>query len=561
LATWPAGLIAVVLLVSDPMFISRSRLARNDMLAAGFSLLAFYLYEVAEDRGRGVVYIAAGLAAGAGVMSHTNSIYILAVVILSMILRNGVKVLKSARACQFTAGALAVMAYELFYDLIDYHNFVLQNRRDEIHFRVLQPLGWLNNLVAEPQRYEQWFNQRGVRILPGTALIRVFIFLAAVSLAYLLIRLLVRLRSRNPMGDPKVRVFVATFVVALVIAIATQRKITQYVVHLAPWFALCVGMTLTDLFAFLRQLRERRQRRARSVSFAAVGIVVVLVAAYCHALIKQNRRYLELVRDPDRATYEPFKAALRSIIPGDVCPVSVAAAYVWLAFPEDDQCYFAQMEARLDEPMALEGKEYALIVPPRFEGRLRKLTGAGFERFHLIGELKKTQYGTLNIYYTGSDRRYLSLPSHRYYFFGRQRGCVEEDQIVAGREVWQASAGELNPSKLIAEPEAEPDDSGADSPKQTGPLTSLTAIELEPDKIYKLTAAGGEHRDYELLVINDATGSVIQRIAAGGIERGSPVDGLFKTSNHNRIRLGLRALDDDRSLPFARLSIREIAPL
>src|SRR4030095_6525249 len=46
---WRAGLIAVVLLVGDPIFFERSRLLRDDFAAAFFALLAFYLYELAEE--------------------------------------------------------------------------------------------------------------------------------------------------------------------------------------------------------------------------------------------------------------------------------------------------------------------------------------------------------------------------------------------------------------------------------------------------------------------------------------------------------------------------------
>src|SRR6266849_6316668 len=46
---WPVGLIAVLLLISDPLFLERSRLLRNDLIAAAFGLLAFYLYERAEE--------------------------------------------------------------------------------------------------------------------------------------------------------------------------------------------------------------------------------------------------------------------------------------------------------------------------------------------------------------------------------------------------------------------------------------------------------------------------------------------------------------------------------
>src|SRR5262249_21243960 len=89
---WPAGLVAVVMLISDQTFFERSRMIRNDFPAAVFALLAFYLYELAEERRSGRLYIASGLAAGAGVMVHTNLLYLLVAIFLLMLLRRGARV-------------------------------------------------------------------------------------------------------------------------------------------------------------------------------------------------------------------------------------------------------------------------------------------------------------------------------------------------------------------------------------------------------------------------------------------------------------------------------------
>lgn len=565
LIDWRAGLVAVVLLISDPLFLSRSRVARNDLLAAGFGLLAFYLYECAEDRKGKWLYIVSGLAAGAGVMCHTNLIYILTVIFALMLLRDGWRVLKSAKPYWFAAGAFAAMAYEIIYDLIDYRNFILQNRRDDIHFRVLEPWGWWHNLLAEPARYAQWLDARGAKIVPGTALLRLFLFLTVVALVYLLARSLVHLKRGNAMSDARTRVFVATVVVAMVVAVTTQRKVTQYVVHLAPWFALCAGVLVTDGLAAIRKMVERWGLSHMLARNAVAVIAALLMSVYGYELLKQNGKYLEQVRDPERATFEPFKAALRSIVPAEVCPVSIASAYVWLAFPEYDQCYFAHMEARLDEPLVLEGSEYALIVQPRLESRLRKLTGAGFEKYHLLGELKKTPYGNFNIYYTGTDARYLARGSRRYYFFGRQRGYVEDEQIAAGREVWSAGAGELSRAASSVDLGSEPDDVEAEPSGETQRqrVTSLSAVELDANKIYQVSAAGIDRSGFELVVLDDSTGAVIQRIAASEADGQQRLEGLFKTSSSNRIRLAIRMTGGvpAGSLPFTRIIIREIAPV
>src|SRR5437868_1107242 len=110
---WRAGLIAVVMLVGDQTFLERSRLLRNDYAAATFALLAFYLYEIAEERKSARFYIASGLAAGAGVMCHTNILYMLAAIGLLILLRDGWRALRSKKLYLFAASAFAVMAYEI----------------------------------------------------------------------------------------------------------------------------------------------------------------------------------------------------------------------------------------------------------------------------------------------------------------------------------------------------------------------------------------------------------------------------------------------------------------
>ena len=73
-------MISVVLLIGDPVFFERSRLLRNDFAAATFALLAFWLYEGAQQHKKLKYYIASGLAAGAGVMCHTNILYMVAAI-------------------------------------------------------------------------------------------------------------------------------------------------------------------------------------------------------------------------------------------------------------------------------------------------------------------------------------------------------------------------------------------------------------------------------------------------------------------------------------------------
>jgi 4-amino-4-deoxy-L-arabinose transferase-like glycosyltransferase len=562
---WQVGLIAIVLMISDPVFLARSRLVRNDLLAAAFGLLAFYLYEKAEKRGRTWYYAVSGLSAGGGIMCHTNLLYMPCVIAALMLLTRGWKILKTGKPYLFAGGMLAAMAYEIAYDIIDYRNFMLQNRSDDVHFRVLQPLGWLNNLLAEPARYVQWFNGRGAKIPPQTALLHLFLSLTILAIIYLIVRSLIQLKRGSAMSEHRVRVLAATVIVSLFFAIVAQRKVTQYVVNLAPWFAVCVAVLVTDGVTQMRRLRELRWRFAKPAYGAAILIVALVVGGYAYELLGQNRSYLASVRDPDRASLDEFKAALRSTVPDGLCPVSVASGYLWLAFPEQDQCYFAYMEARLDEPLDLKGRDYALIIHPKFENRLRRLTGAGFEKYHLLGELQKTAYGSFRVYYTGSDPRFVASAPKRYYFFGRRRGYVSDEQVAAGREVWKAEYPKLTPNSssggLVAEPD-DPDDQEQPEETPRGKLVDLCSVELEANMVYQLSADASCRGECELIVADGGTGKIIQRIQPGELEGRQLLEGLFKTSSGKRITLAIRFSGREADTPvISRMSIREIAAL
>src|SRR5262245_21898054 len=158
LSGWRLGLISALVLVADPTFLDRSRLVRNDYIAARLGLMAFWLYELAERKNLRWLYVACGVSAGAGVMCHTNLLYALVMIGVLMLLKDGWRVVRTAKPYLFGAGAFAAMSYEIIYDLIDYNNFLAQNRADPAHFRVLDRWGWWTNLQHETVRYSDWYN-------------------------------------------------------------------------------------------------------------------------------------------------------------------------------------------------------------------------------------------------------------------------------------------------------------------------------------------------------------------------------------------------------------------
>jgi 4-amino-4-deoxy-L-arabinose transferase-like glycosyltransferase len=559
---WRVGLAAVVLLVSDPTFLDRSRVVRNDYAGAMFALLAFYLYEAAERRKQGRVYVAAGLAAGAGVMCHTNVLYILVTIGMLMVLRHGWRVIREKSVYQFAAGSAAVMAYEIVYDLVDWKNFVLQNRHDEMHFSVLDGWGWWTNSRSEVTRYASWYDGY-LKIGASLTLLHVFLWLSGAALVYLLVRVALQVRRGNVADEPRARLLIATLVIVLFFAVVTQRKVVLYVIHLAPWLALAAGVMLRDGLELVGRLRLAVWPRAKWAYAVAVTAIACAVGFYSFQLARQTRDYLRAVNDPQRATFEELADVLRTVVPEDVCPVSTKQGVLWLAFPEKDYC-FAAIENRMRAGLDIKGNEYALIASGRRNKKEGKLLRELTEGAKLIAQLRRTAWGTLSVYYTGANPAYLSLAPARYLFFGRERGYVSENEIEAAREVWTASAAELSQS---ASGEYQLASSGGFTIQQSAAATGavkLGAIHLRPATIYQLILETSNQRaGWEIIVTDEDTSAVIYEGKLGAHEEAQRFADLFKTKPSGRILVSLRsaAPESEASITVLRVSLREVAPI
>ena len=413
---WRAGLIAVLLLVGDQTFLERSRLLRDDFCAAFFALLAFYLYELAAERRQTGLFVGAGLAAGAGVMCHTNVLYMIGAICLLLLLMEGWRALSSSKLYLFVASALAVMAYEIVYVLLDYKNFLLQNRADDVHFRILSSGGLWQNMLEERLRYQKWY-AGGLMFpdVPQTTL-RIFQFLSVLSIVYLVVVVSREFKRSDFIRDPRARLLVVTMVTIVFHAAIVSHKRIFYLAHIVPWFALAVGAMVRD---GMNQVSKLRYRSSQIVKLAHNTPTVFLISAsvvYVLLLVVQGHRYLLEVRNPNLASFEEFARVIRDVVPPDVCPVAIKNPSIWLAFPEKDRC-FATIENRFkDEALAdIEGKEFALVTRPN---SLPDRTTESANSYHLLAEMLNTPYGNLIIYYTGTNPRYLAIKAKRYEFFG-----------------------------------------------------------------------------------------------------------------------------------------------
>ncbi|HEV8486445.1 MAG TPA: glycosyltransferase family 39 protein [Blastocatellia bacterium] len=560
---WRVGMIAALLLVSDLTFLERSRMLRNDFAAAFFALLAFYLFEAAEQRRRGWLYVASGVAAGAGVMSHTNILYMLGAICLLMLLRYGLRIFTSAKLYQFLGGALAVMSYEIIYDILDWQNFLLQNRADSLHFSLIEGGGWWRNIVGEIGRYQLWYegtaNHYGVfygQIIPDIprTLIHVFQALTVVAVVYLIVVFASLTWRHTAMSDLRVHLLVVTVFTVLFHAVITGHKEIYYLVHLVPWFALCAGVAISDGLASVFRVRWAILRRA----VFAVGLVAAVGFGYL--LVSQSVAYYKSLRNPDFVSFDEYVSALREIVPEGVCPVTKRSPAIWLAFPEMDLC-FASIESRMKDDVDIKGQEYVLIVPEKASKRVKER-----KHFHYLGELKDTAYKlALRAYYTGNDPRYLAREPKNFTFFGWSRGHVTEEQVSAAHEVWSAGPSEMGAlrsgDESVNSPEAitiYPTAAGG-----RGQI-ELASVEVKPDTIYDVNVAVASTLGaWEVAVIDARTGARIVRMKVAEDAGLQHIAELFRTPGVDRVRIVAksRAQNSREPLSISRISIREVAPL
>jgi 4-amino-4-deoxy-L-arabinose transferase-like glycosyltransferase len=560
LFNWRVGLIAVLMIVSDQTVLERSRLLRNDYAAEALALLAFYLYNAAEQQKSSRLYVASGLAAGAGVMCHTSILYMIGAIGVLMLLREGWRVFASKKVYQFAASALAIMSYEIVYDIIDHKNFLTQYRGDDLHFGVLSLSGWWSNLLDEPIRYIRWYTAYDVTFqnVPR-ALLHLFQFLTVIAVVYLLVRCVRHIKHGNALAEPRVRLLLVTVIMALFFANAAHKG-GYYNAHFVTWFGLCVGVMLSDGLSLIARLRGKQSRGATLLHCAAVAVVALAVVAYSALLTRQQVRYLREVRNPALASFQEMKSVLRDLVPDELCPVAVKAPVMWLAFPEKDQC-FATIERRMAAAVDIEGKDFALLVRPKSPDYWARDLDQQHPR---LGELNDTPYGNFLVYYTGVDPRYAAEPK-RYYFFRRWRGHVNEQQIAQAPEVWSATADRSDSAnsadRLVTS------DGLTIGLRQAGPgagtFAELCSVNLKPSTAYQLVLELRTADEWEAIVMEETTGVWLRKVEISAANQPARISELFRTFDGKRIKIAVRAPTgkSPESLPVSRISIREISEL
>jgi hypothetical protein len=233
---------------------------------------------------------------------------------------------------------------------------------------------------------------------------------------------------------------------------------------------------------------------------------------------------------------------------------------VWLAFPEKDRC-FANIQDRMKEAVDIDGNPYAMIVAPQLaEEWVAEIAPI---HHHLLGELFDTPYGSYQVYYTGTDPRWLALAPQRYQFFGKLRGNVSEDQMAQAREVWSAKPADLQVRAESVEATVEAERLSIHrAPAQA--IIELSAVDLKPNTIYQLQHDAIASSDaWTIVVLEDQTDLRLyeKKISRTSVNEGLP--GLFRTDARNRIHIAVMATGKGTpgDLTLTRISLRELGPI
>jgi hypothetical protein len=251
---------------------------------------------------------------------------------------------------------------------------------------------------------------------------------------------------------------------------------------------------------------------------------------------------------------------LRGVVPEGVCPVAIKAPVMWLAFPEQDRC-FASIEKRMMDNVDIAGKEYVVLLPVNSNKNRIDVATEFNANYPLLAELSDTPYGDLRVYYTGANRELLARPVPHFYFFGTRRGHVNAELGARGQEIWSRDLTNIgmdaDETGLVI------DDHGlavqGDRASRGG--IALWTIDVQPEWIYQLLievmATDGR---WMIRVVDNSSGATLHQEIVGAHRDLQQIEGLFKTSSSNRVRLVIQSIGKDTTEPFhiSRISIFEV---
>ncbi len=370
---------------------------------------------------------------------------------------------------------------------------------------------------------------------------------------------------------PRTGLLMAVLVAVALPALLDGHKSPEGLTFLTTWFALCIGVMLTDGFRWAVAQRRRSARRV----LRGLGLLLVVLVLCIISFGSSSRavwRFYRWTKTFEPAPYAELASTLVRVVPPNVR--IVAGDVHWLTFHDRASfSTFAEESRRSGSPST----EPAVFIfdrntPP---SQYRKPENA-----KLIAEMTNTLYGKVEVYYRGNDETVKARETERYYFtadpdrgFGRA-GYYSEKQRQLATVVWLAGPSELERlarAQVMGPrpPQTQRDGNRVGLRIVTDVSSSNTRIrlpmpQLKPNTMYRLQTALRVTEGGGIIGPRDRTGLwLADPIACGPSQQYVPIDIVFTTNarGDGELAVGNRRNQPAASLMYlSQVELREIGP-
>jgi 4-amino-4-deoxy-L-arabinose transferase-like glycosyltransferase len=368
---------------------------------------------------------------------------------------------------------------------------------------------------------------------------------------------------------PRTGLLLAVLAAVAIPALFDGHKSGAGMTFLTTWFALCVGVLLTDGFRWAVAQRRRSTRRV----LRGLGLLFVVLTVCFISFGSSSRavwRFYRWTRTFDPAPYSELSNTLLKVLPPNVRVV--AGDVHWLTF--HDRAPFSTFSEEARRPVSTEPTVYI------FDRSIPASKRPELANAKLIAEMTNTLYGKVEVYYRGDDQAVLERATERFYFtadpdrgFGRA-GYYSERQRQEATVVWLAGPAELERLARVQGQGGRPPQMQRDGNRValrivTDVSSSNTSIRLpmpplKPNTMYRLQTALRVTEGGGLIGPRDRTGLwLADPVACGTSEQYVPIDIVFTTNarGDGELAVGNRRNQPAASLMYlSQVELREIGP-
>jgi len=354
-----------------------SRIARYDILVAPLGLSALWCVIRARRGGHEAgpsqrrYDLLGGILSGLAALAHLYGLFwviaLLVIYGLEGVLGRAPRA-AAARAGTFVLGAALVGSVWLAVIVLNWQDYLGQNYQYRDRFDLLSPRFYLENLIAEPRRYNL-----GVRDIANYARGGFWLLVVGLPASYVLLFK----NARHGMERHAQYLLAPAFILAALFALFVSTKQYNYVATLVPLYVLVVGSALTRLLA----------ARRGWVRLAA-WVTVLVVCAQGVLGVAQMQLSASRVESP-----EPTFARLRAIVPESARVLGMPR--YWLARPEQDYRSYVLLPQLTDPritPATVSVSEALTRIAPTFVLADSDLINAYTDRGSALSRERSDQY-------------------------------------------------------------------------------------------------------------------------------------------------------------------------